>query len=68
MNKGSEKRVVWAQALLRDLQESPTGRMRELQGQPMLLEAFLETVETAPMASASIAQVDQLQARHDCDT
>ncbi|CAL8465766.1 g5302 [Coccomyxa elongata] len=44
-------------ALLRDLQASPAGRLRELQGQPMLLEAFLETVEPAPMASASIAQV-----------
>lgn len=67
MNEGSEKTVVWEQALLRDLQASPIGRLHELQGQPMLLEAFLETVEPAPMASASIAQVDQLHARHDCD-
>lgn len=68
LNKGIEKRVVWEQALLRDVQESPAGRLRELQGQPMPLEAFLETVEPAPMASASIAQVNQLQAHHDCDT
>ncbi|BDA51611.1 Protein ACTIVITY OF BC1 COMPLEX KINASE 8, chloroplastic [Coccomyxa sp. Obi] len=44
-------------ALLRDLEESPAGRLRALQGQPMLLESFLESVEPAPMASASIAQV-----------
>lgn len=68
MNEGSEKTVVWEQALLRDLQTSPAGRLRELQGQPMLLEAFLEMVEPAPMASASIAQVDHLHARHDCNT
>ncbi|CAL8465797.1 g5333 [Coccomyxa elongata] len=37
--------------------ESPAGRLLELQGQPMLLEAFLETVEPARMASSSIAQV-----------
>ena len=51
------KLVIWGQALLRDLQESPAGRLRALQGRPMLLEAFLESVEPAPMASASIAQL-----------
>lgn len=61
-----EETFVRGQALLEDLQESPAGRLCELQGQRMpLLDVFLETVEPAPMASASNAQVDQLQARHD---
>ena len=46
-----------AQALLADLARSPAGRLRALQGRPLQLEAFLESVEEQPMASASIAQV-----------
>lgn len=42
---------------MRDLQESPAGQLRAAQGQAPLLEAFLDSVEQAPMASASIAQV-----------
>lgn len=48
---------VTVQALLRDLLESPHGRLRLLQHQPVSLQNFLESVEQNPMASASIAQV-----------
>ncbi len=55
-NLSQSTSVTIKQALLRDLQESPAGQLRTLHGQPAFMEAFLETVEPAPMASASIAQ------------
>jgi hypothetical protein len=47
------------QALLRDLLESPFGRLMVQSGSPAMLETFLESVEQSPLASASIAQVSQ---------
>lgn len=45
------------QAMLRDLLDSPYGRLKVQQHQSVALGNFLESIEQTPMASASIAQV-----------